>query len=169
MAEITDKTIKLLLEKGFLKPDEAEKVQNEVIAKQLTPFDVIATNRILSGEKLTKAKSAVLNIPYIDLTDKEISHDVLEIVPEEIAKNYELCPFEREQNNVKVAMVNPNDYKAVEALDFIGRQKGVTFKYFLISPQSLKTILRQYESRAREVEDALKSSEETTPEEPTEM
>ncbi|MBU0731883.1 GspE/PulE family protein [Patescibacteria group bacterium] len=160
MAEFSDNTIKLLLEKGYISEEEAEKIQAEVLTSGQTALAVVSKLGIMPEEKLTKAKSDVLNIPYVDLTDEEIDQDILELIPQEIAKNYELCPFAREENKVKVAMVNPNDYKAVEALDFIARQKGVTFEYYFISPTSLKTILRQYESRAKEVEEALASTEE---------
>ncbi|MFH1781214.1 MAG: GspE/PulE family protein [Patescibacteria group bacterium] len=166
MPQITDNTINLLLSNNFITQEEASLLQDKVTKTGNKPLDILASENSMPEEKIAQAKSLVLNIPYVDLIDQDIDNKILELIPEEIAKNYELCPFQQDDAGVSIAMVNPVNYKAIEALDFISRQKGLKFKYFITSASSLKSVLHQYESMTKQVEEALASSEEElTPEE----
>ena len=45
--------------------------------------------------------------------------EVLNLVGEELATTYQIIPIERKENVVKVGMVNPNDFKALGALNLL--------------------------------------------------
>ncbi len=106
-------------------------------------------------EQQAKAKAELLNIPYVDLTGQQIANDVLQLVPPEIAENYQLVPFKLENGIVSVACVSPEDYRAVEVLDFIGRQQKLRFQYFSATSQSVHQALRQYGNLDEAVQTAI--------------
>ncbi|MFH1536858.1 MAG: GspE/PulE family protein [Patescibacteria group bacterium] len=153
-------SIDLLLEKGFLTPEQASALKQEAEKTGADIFSLLAKDQILTPEKIVEARSAMGDTPYIDLSDKKIELNVLEIIPHEIAETYRLCPFKKDGEQVSVAMVNPGDYKSIETLDFISHQKNFKFKYYITSETSLKSVLRQYENMTQEVEKALLSQEE---------
>ncbi|MFH0819361.1 MAG: ATPase, T2SS/T4P/T4SS family [Patescibacteria group bacterium] len=147
--------IQVLLAKGLITPADQEKIEKESQLQKREVLDIIEEKRLVPEDALVKIKGEVFNIPVIDLTDRQIEHDVLNLVSEKIARNYNLVPFERNKDEVKVALLNPQDYKAVETLDFIARQKELHFVYFIISAYSLNSVLKQYANLSKEVSKAL--------------
>ena len=90
----------------------------------------------VSGEALALAKSKVLNIPYVNLEDKAIQSGILKILPEDLSQNYQMLVFGQNGAELQVGMVNPLNYKAVEAIEFLARKNNWRLKYFIISPLS---------------------------------
>lgn len=130
-------------------------------ATQSNLLNWLENRHFVTAEQLAKAKAEVLNIQYIDLTEQQISADILRLIPGDVAENYQLVPFQLADGIVNVACVTPEDYRAVEVLDFIGRQQKLRFQYFSATPQSVKHILHQYENLNSEVQAALASADVT--------
>jgi len=63
----------------------------------------------------------------------EIANEVLSLIPEESARFYKIIPLALKENVLEVAMVNPDDIKAREAIDFIARKNNLDSKIYLIN------------------------------------
>lgn len=118
-------------------------------------LEKLEDSHVLTGEQIAQAKAAVLNIQYVNLEGQTIPNDILRLIPSEIAENYHLVPFKLESGVVSVACVNPEDYRAIEVLDFIGRQQKLRFQYFSATPASVRQVLRQYGSLDSTVQQAI--------------
>jgi len=59
----------------------------------------------------------------------EIPDEVLSLIPEESARFYKIIPLELKEKTLEVAMVNPDDIKAREAIDFIARKTILTLRF----------------------------------------
>lgn len=55
-------------------------------------------------------------IPTINLAEYEIADDILDLVPEELCKKHTVIPVSRAGSSLVVAMVDPTDAAALEAL-----------------------------------------------------
>jgi type IV pilus assembly protein PilB len=111
-------------------------------------------------EILVQAKSKILNVPYVNLEGKPISGEVLRILPQDLAENYEMLVFNKESNRLDVGMINPLNYKAVEAIEFLARKKNYKIRYFIISHSSFNDGYKGYESLNEQVNEALDFAEE---------
>lgn len=137
-----------------------EQLNQLTIEANTTGTDVLTLltqKHVVSDEELTKAQSEVFHVPYVNLLDQEIPNDVLNVVTQDIAENYQVVPWSKQGSEVSVAMVNPLDYKAIEALDFIARRDQLSMKFFMASEPSVRAVLRQYGNLNKEVEKALKA------------
>jgi len=104
-------------------------------------------------------KSQQLNVPYVDLTGKIIIPDVLREVSEEAANFYRFVPIAKNGKVIEVGMVNPDDLKSREAINFIAQRRGLEPKIFIISLNDFENVLAQYRNLKKEVEGALKDLE----------
>ncbi|MFH0951816.1 MAG: GspE/PulE family protein [Patescibacteria group bacterium] len=120
---------------------------------------IIEAKKTVREDDLVKAKSLLYNIPFADLFGRLVRAEVLNIIPQELAENYQIVAFNRVGSEVSMAMVNPSDYKALEAIEFIARKNRFKIKYFIATPSALKYVIRQYESLSTEVEEALKGAQ----------
>jgi type IV pilus assembly protein PilB len=116
-------------------------------------FDVLVDNKIVEEEKLTKIKAKFLGIPYIELKDEIINNEILKEVPEKAATFYKFIPFEKNNRTVKIAIVDPNNIKALDALKFISIRHKINTETYLISKSGFNAVVKQY----KKIDDELKN------------
>lgn len=155
MPEITnlENLLEALKKRGAIDEKDIEFISEESKKTQRSPEEVL--ERLVSSDDLAMAKSEVLNIPYIDLAALDIPSKVLQEIPIEAVSFYKFTPFSKEDNILKVAMVDPLDLKANEALSFITRRKQLKASVYIASIEGFNKIYRQYRSLPSEVGEVL--------------
>lgn len=150
----------VLLEQKVLTPAKLGELQAQVQQSGETLDVLVERSGVVREEDLMKAKAVLYNVPAVDLFGKIVRAEILNIIPQELATNYRMVAFARDGNDVSVAMADPTNFQALEAIEFLARKDSLAIKYFITSEASLKYIFRQYESLSAEVEEALKGAEE---------
>ena len=93
-------------------------------------------------------------MPIID-KDKKISPDVLILISEDVAKYYKMVPLSLSGNVLDVGLVNQDDVKAQEALNFLASRNGLVARVFKISESDWLVLMKQYTGLGEEVGEAL--------------
>jgi type IV pilus assembly protein PilB len=117
--------------------------------------------KIMDIEEITRLRGETVGVPYVNLLARSISHEIFEFLSADVVENYEMVAFEREGAKVSLGMVNPEDYQAIEALDFISKKFNVEVKIFIISRRSFENALSEYKTLSEEVEDVMDVSSKT--------
>ncbi|MDD3190412.1 MAG: GspE/PulE family protein [Candidatus Pacebacteria bacterium] len=120
-------------------------------------FEILVNDKILKEEEATKIKADFLRIPYVSLKEKVIDEAVLRVIPEKAVMFYKFVPFEYDNNLLKVGMVNPDNFDALDALKFISIRHGISTKIYLISKGSFNTITKQYKTFGDELKNVLET------------
>lgn len=100
-------------------------------------------------KKSSLAKAGPINIPYIDLSKISIPKEILALVPEHIARHYQVAPVEEKEGTLAVAMIDPEDLEVVELLK---KKTGKKIERRLTTTADLNRILDQYSGVSGEVE-----------------
>ena len=159
MSETARQILDELLKAGELTPEKHQQFLKVAEKNPAEVFDKLKEEKI-SPEALAQAKGKALSIPYVNLEGKVIPPAVLKILPQDLAENYQMLVFNKEGNILGVALVDPLNYKAVEAIEFLARKKKFRLKYFIISPFSFKLAYKSYGGLKEEVSAALDCAEE---------
>jgi len=96
---------------------------------------------MITEEVLAESYAEEREIPYLNLEKKKIPKEVLLLIPEPIARNYQVVAFEKDQNKLKLAMVDPTDLQTIE---FMEKKTGIKAEVFLTTPKSIGEVLKQY-------------------------
>ncbi len=120
-------------------------------------FNVLVKKKITSEEDAVKIRASLLNIPYIDLKEMIIDSLVLREIPERAALFYKFVPFEKNDNSIKIAMVDPTNFDALDALKFISVKQNLNTKIYIISATSFNIAIKQYRKFGEELENVLKN------------
>lgn len=96
---------------------------------------------------------------------EKIPSDVLILIPEDSAQFYKMVPLELAGRVLSVGMVDPDDLRAQEALNFLTSQLGFVAKVFKISEAQWQKAMDQYKGIRREVSQALEELEKVVTEE----
>lgn len=119
---------------------EAAFAEAQKSGKRLGEF--LVEKKLISEVQLRKLYAYILGVPFVDLTKEIIPMEILQIVPEPIAKKYNIIAFEKDGKNLKIAMLNPED---IQTIDFIRKKTGLKIITCLTSKESIDAILKQYE------------------------
>ncbi len=133
----------------------------EIEKSKITLADYLLSEKIISETLLYELLSNELKIPYIDLKNQVIRKDLLFLIPEKFAQIYEIIPFDKKDDVIKIATTNPDN---LEAINFLRKKLGANNKLeiYLISPQKLREITKQYHKGLKaEFQDITQEKEET--------
>ena len=123
--------------------------------------NILLKKRIVDETGLLQARAKVLNVPYIELRTRGISPDILNNVPEPVARKYHVIPFDlnRADGILSVAMRDPLDITIIE---FLEKKSGKKIAPYFADPADIDTTIEQQYSRnlATEVSQVLKETNE---------
>lgn len=131
-----------LLDSNLIESNVIEDNFREALKTNKKLGDLLVEKELINETELRKLYSYILGVPYVNLEKELISPDILQIIPEVIAKKYNIVAFEKDGKNLKVAMKNPED---LQTIDFIKKKTGLKIIPCLTSDESIKTVLKQYE------------------------
>jgi len=140
---VTNDQLKLFLSDSDTVPaDRLEELSAEAErdGKELGPM--LIDQELVDEAGLQKIYAYVLGIPFVDLSREDIPLDILQIVPEPIARKYNVVAFERNGRNLKVAMLAPED---LQTIDFIRKKSGYRIIPCLTTKDGIRTALKHYE------------------------
>lgn len=158
--------------KNFIKDSEMISDENLALAfreaedGKKTLGDVLLAKKFIDEERLRKLYAYILGVPFVDLQKETIIPEILQIIPEPIAKKYKIVAFKKNGAELEVAMLNPED---IQTIDFIRKKTGLKIVACITSSESIEAILRQYgKSLKAEFGDMIdKNSSEVTSRETT--
>ncbi len=142
--------------------DEAKLSDILVKAQQsgVDPQELLVTSGLITSSQLISIKSKIFNLPIADLSESEVSQSTLNILSQKAAENYKMVVFGQEGRAIKVGLVDPGNFLAIEAMDFLAKQDGWKPRYYVISPIDFRRIMKQYGESKKEIATALESAEE---------
>ncbi len=150
----------LLLQQQLITQDQHRSFVDQNFQRMSEAEDFIKREIYIPDEKWTQIKSKILNLPYANLMGKVVKATILNTLPQDLAENYQVVVFDKDEKSISVGMVDPTNFKAMEALEFIARKAGLKAGYHIISNESFRAAVKQYESLGEEVGEALGIAEE---------
>lgn len=162
---ISDALVKDLLLKSKKITAEQIKAAHETAGNEKLPLQDAAVKANLISEKdLTRLYAEEIDVPYIELSGKEIQREVLKLIPERIAKQYNVVLYGVQDDGSKLlAMDDPDD---IQAVNFLKKELGNDIKVFITTRQNILTALDQYRGNmSSELTKVISPDEQVTDEE----
>lgn len=131
----------LLISSGLVSHEDytsAEKIASHL---NYPIVEVLIGRRVLDERALGELLARQYGVPYVDLKKIEIPSSLVELIPQEMAMERRAIPFERDGNNLHVALEDP---KNLETIEFIRKTTGLTVIPYLAIGSSIKYALRFY-------------------------
>ena len=96
------------------------------------------------------------HIGYIELGRLKIEREILTLIPQALARSTHAVVFSRTDNELSVAMTDPEDFDAIQ---LIRHETGLTVKPYLASKDDIFAALDQYVGFQAEVQQAIEASD----------
>ena len=129
---------------------EIEKLQEDSESTGMPIHELVAKRHILSDETLGKIIAEIAGFPYINLSKIEISSEILEIIPENIALKQGVVTFQIDEkaNKIKIATIDPFD---LEMLNDIEKKTGRELEVYYTTQKNIKNIIGKYNKELKNI------------------
>jgi len=94
--------VQQLLKKGILKKQKATALEYEIKTSGQREEEVILENKVVSEDFLFGMKSETLKIPLKVVSSQDVLLKVLETIPEESARYYQMIPLAKEEDRLEI-------------------------------------------------------------------
>lgn len=78
--------------------------------------DALLREGFITEQQLIEVLEFQLGIPHINILQYPVDQEVIQLIPRDLAKRYQVLPFRKDGNKLFVAMSNPLDYFAIEEM-----------------------------------------------------
>lgn len=157
---MTEKLLRdVVLKEKLLSEQEFERAEQEAAKKNVSVSEHLVDGHFVSEVILYESLSHALNVPFIDLRNQIIRRDILSLIPEPIAQVHSLIAFDRDDEGVKVATLDPDD---IQTIEFLEKKLNAPIRVHLTTPTSIKEALKQFHKGLKaEFRDLAKTDDNT--------
>ena len=134
----------ILVNSGLIDAQKLKQLSEEAKTQKVPFFSYLIKNGYLTDEDMTKITAKATHVPYVNLSIAKIDHDVLKLLPQDIAERYMAVPLGEMQHKLVVAMLDAGN---VQAVDFLSNKVARPLKVYAASESGIRQILKQYSSR----------------------
>lgn len=131
MVSTAQDILSILVSSEKLPNTVAEEIRTESLNTGEQIDVLLRKKNLISEEDYARARAASLGIEFIALAGEAISPDVINFIPEPVARRYTLVPFQVEAGDkgaLSIAMLDPLDFQVIE---FLEKKSGRPIKAFM--------------------------------------
>ena len=108
--------LQLAIAKRLLAESEVTAASAQAATQQADVAEILLKSNQLTEEQLGALKAEAAGVAYMDVADYQIDASVLKLIPESVARKHQVLPLYRIDNTLTVAMPDPWDAVAIDAL-----------------------------------------------------
>jgi len=123
VAEKDDYLVDILVDLGFVSPDQLETTKREAQSAGVGVVDLMLANKLIKPADVTQAKAAHFGAEVVNLGDMKIADDVIAAIPRHIAKKYRVVPVFKHDGSLTVALADPSDLDTIDSLNHLLRME----------------------------------------------
>ncbi|PCI39379.1 MAG: hypothetical protein COB53_03295 [Elusimicrobia bacterium] len=135
------KTVTEILKERKLLDEKTLDAAAEKAKKEDKPIQqVIVEDKLMKKPKLLKVLSEEWSVKAVDLSQMEPDEEVVQIIPEAVARRHQAIPFAKEESILFVAMADPKDFFVSEDIHL---RTGLDVQAYLAMPWDVMDALNQ--------------------------
>ncbi len=140
--QIDEKQLKKFIsDSGLITEDDLDEAEKKAEKSKQKLGNVLLSEGKISESDLKRMEAFVLGIPFINLSSQKVDLPVLSLIPEPIARNYNIVAYNKDEDRLEVAMLDVDD---LPVIDFIKKRSGFKILPRLTDIASMKAVLMQY-------------------------
>ncbi len=153
------KLIQALIDLKAIDAPVGQQILTDIITSNTSIEDYLIRKKTVSQLQLAQAKAKAMDVPFVTLAGRGISPEVVNFIPEPVARRYIIVPFDYDAGNnvLYIATTDPFDITIIE---FLEQKTGKRIKPFLaLQDDIVSTIDERYaQTLGQEVTAALKET-----------
>ncbi|PIP53229.1 type II secretion system protein GspE [Candidatus Beckwithbacteria bacterium CG23_combo_of_CG06-09_8_20_14_all_34_8] len=138
---------KILVGSGFVTESDFDLATKSSKELNISIPDILIFRGIISEQALGQLIAEALKVPFVTIGQQIIPLEVLQLIPEKMARVHIIVPFALDKKILKLAMIDPTDF---EALEFVRRHTGLAVQPYYATINDVRKALGQYKRNIRD-------------------
>ncbi len=134
--------VDLLVTQGFITQIQIDKAKEEVKRTGLSLEQALEKLGFVSEDDLVNVRANSLGVAYMDLKDYVIDTQLIQLIPENIARKYKVVPLFKLGSSLTIAMVDPQDIVALDQVRKISNMDNI--ETVLTTDKGIQRVLDSY-------------------------
>ena len=126
---------------GVVTDEERALAEDEAMSSGEGVVDTLITKGVVMAIQVSQAKAAQFGAEFVELAEQSIEDEVISSVPRSVAHQYKVVPLYQDDLSVTVAMSDPSDLDAIDAL---GQALNKEVKISVADEEEIEGALKQY-------------------------
>jgi type IV pilus assembly protein PilB len=145
---VEDSQIKdFVVDAGLISKAEVEEAEIEAKSKKVSISNVLISKGKFTDDDLRRVQAYILGIPFINLKGQNLNRDILNMIPEPIARKHNIIAYEKKNDSLEVAMLDTDD---LQALNSIKKKVGLKILPRLTDSESMRSAILQYQKNQKD-------------------
>lgn len=132
---------------GVVTDEERALAEDESMSSGEGIVDTLVTKGVVMAIQVSQAKAAQFGAEFVEIAEQTIEDDVISSVPRSVAYQYKVVPLYQDDLSVTVAMSDPSDLDAIDAL---GQALNKEVKISVADEDEIEDALKQYYGAAKD-------------------
>ena len=125
--------LQLLVERGFLTPEQVDDAAKSMKAENETTLDVLVSSGVIGEDEVLGTLADEFGLKYCHINADAISAEIIKEIPGDIAKKYGVVPVVADEESITVALSDPIGYDVIESLRYVLNGRDVQA---IVSPRA---------------------------------
>jgi type IV pilus assembly protein PilB len=151
VAQNDDYILEILLETGLITKSQLERARNDRKGDD-TVIGMLINQGAVSQEDVTRALAGHAAMDFVDLSALNISEEVIQMVPREIAKRFKVIPIVLLETGLMIAIGDPLNFDTFDTLHHMLHRD---LEFVCATPDAIAIAFRKYYGTADEAADEL--------------
>ncbi|HSX10082.1 MAG TPA: GspE/PulE family protein [Candidatus Saccharimonadales bacterium] len=152
----SQKLYSALQELEVIPANQLDKALSDAQTQQTSLGNILLDRSLLTEDDLGKLLSDIYNISFIHISNIIIPKDVLNMIPEEMARQQEIIAFKQDEIGLHVALTDPTK---TETIEYIHNKLGLPIIVYQTTRSDIVSSLRLYlKDIAEAIEDIINAS-----------
>ncbi|NMB92500.1 MAG: type II/IV secretion system protein [Parcubacteria group bacterium] len=131
----------LILKTGLVSEKDFDSAVQESQRTDKEVIDILVSRNLITRDYYAETLAQYFKVPRVKLIGEKIPSEILHLIPEEIARTRNAVVFAKEDNTIKVALLDPVN---LDTLEFLGKYTGYFIKPYLALEEDLNSVFAQY-------------------------
>ncbi|MDO8583641.1 MAG: GspE/PulE family protein, partial [bacterium] len=149
-----------LLERKILTLERVAALEEEGTGQEKEFGELLVQGNIISDGDLTALKSEIYRLPVVRASDVDIDPELSEKITDATIRFYKILPFAKEKGILKIALLDPENIDALQALKFIATEQNLALDKYLVTYQDFGILRDHFTTLTNEVGKVLESISE---------
>ncbi len=149
----------LMLQAGLLTPKDLERIQEEARRRRVSLLDILIDEKKVSEENLADTMAKWLRLPRVHVASLTVEPNALSVISQELARKHICLPVKLEGKSLVLAMANPADFEAVQALEF---SSGLSIRPVVASRTEIQDGIQAHYAPDEQLQDFLANVSESS-------
>ncbi len=155
---MNDQILDILQKQGSI-DDKVRAIAEDLVTRGKTLEQALVGAKYVTDTIFSEAQARALGVLFInDVSNTVLDPNIVNMIPKQTLSSFKIIPYSFKDNRLTVILRNPQDYRAVEALEFLAGEKDWILEIATAPAAQINKLIKSMSGIESEIETSLEAA-----------